>query len=197
MRASKGSSFERKICKQLSLWWSEGKRDDIFWRSSQSGGRATSRAQKGLSTYGSYGDIAAVDPIGEPLLKLFTIELKRGDSHKTPADLIDVEGDNSKHPWMKCLQQTIRQHKAAGSVGWMMIFKRDFRAAMVCIESSIYKYFVGRGKVTMRMRFILTSKRQRLDFCVLPLDQFLSTTSPKDILRVLSRLGGGRPWPAV
>lgn len=29
----KGARFERKICRVLSLWWSGGKTDRVFWRS--------------------------------------------------------------------------------------------------------------------------------------------------------------------
>ena len=39
-KAYKGSEFEREMCKCLSLWWTDSKRDDVFWRSAQSGGRA-------------------------------------------------------------------------------------------------------------------------------------------------------------
>ena len=37
----KGSSFERLVCKRMSMWLSKGERDDLFWRSAMSGGRAT------------------------------------------------------------------------------------------------------------------------------------------------------------
>ena len=70
-KASKGSAFEREISKSLSLWYTEGERDDIFWRSSQSGGRATTRAKKGKKTAASYGDITALDNRGEPFTDLF------------------------------------------------------------------------------------------------------------------------------
>ena len=38
---AKGSSFERAVCKRLSLWLSNGERDNLLWRSAMSGGRAT------------------------------------------------------------------------------------------------------------------------------------------------------------
>lgn len=75
---AKGEGFEREISKDLSLWWSREERDDIFWRSSQSGGRAKSRAIAGLNTAYSYGDISFLDPIGKPLLERVVIEVKRG-----------------------------------------------------------------------------------------------------------------------
>lgn len=28
----KGARFERKVCRLLSLWWSDGKSDRVFWR---------------------------------------------------------------------------------------------------------------------------------------------------------------------
>lgn len=53
----KGQDLERSISRQLSLWWSNGEADDWFWRASQSGGRATQRAKKGMRTLNSAGDL--------------------------------------------------------------------------------------------------------------------------------------------
>ena len=44
----KGGEYERTVCKKLSLWVSNGTRDDIFWRSAMSGGRATLQRKKGI-----------------------------------------------------------------------------------------------------------------------------------------------------
>lgn len=74
----KGEDFERQISKKLSLWWTDGERDDVFWRTSQSGGRATQRAKSALDTAYSYGDLTFIDPIGKPLCDLLVIEAKRG-----------------------------------------------------------------------------------------------------------------------
>ena len=74
----KGEDFERQISKQLSLWWTGGERDDVFWRTSQSGGRATQRAKSDLKTAYSYGDITFIDPIGKPFCDLLVLEAKRG-----------------------------------------------------------------------------------------------------------------------
>src|SRR6056300_739729 len=60
---AKGDTFEREICTLLSEWWSDGKRDDIFWRH-DSGSRAKGSSRKGKTTFGAYGDIKASDPIG-------------------------------------------------------------------------------------------------------------------------------------
>ena len=75
---AKGGSFEREISSVLSLWWSNGTRDDIFGRSDSSGGRFTSRWKNGKSTANMAGDITFTDACGEPLIKAWSIECKTG-----------------------------------------------------------------------------------------------------------------------
>ena len=89
MGKSKGNSFERQICKQLSLWWSNGKSEDIFWRTASSGAMANIRSKSCKKSFGQYGDIQAINPIGQPLIDVCTIELKRGYSKNTFADLME------------------------------------------------------------------------------------------------------------
>ena len=87
--SNKGGNFERLICKQMGLWWTDGERDDIFWRTSQSGGRATTRSKSGKQTFGQYGDISATDPIGQPLLDACSFELKIGYKKWSYQDSVD------------------------------------------------------------------------------------------------------------
>lgn len=72
---AKGSQFEREVCKALSLWVTHGQREDVFWRSAMSGGRATVAHKKGQSNRQA-GDICAVAPEGHALLANFYIECK-------------------------------------------------------------------------------------------------------------------------
>ena len=71
----KGSAFERRICKALSLWLTNGRQTDCLWRSAMSGGRATVGRKKGESIRQA-GDICAVSPEGFALTDLFYFELK-------------------------------------------------------------------------------------------------------------------------
>lgn len=73
---AKGGAFEREVCKRLSLWLSEGKHDDLLWRSAMSGGRATVQFKKGRANRTQAGDISAIAPQGEKLTRLFLIECK-------------------------------------------------------------------------------------------------------------------------
>jgi hypothetical protein len=72
----KGSSFERKLCKALSLWITDGARDDCLWRSAISGGRATVARGKGKLIAHQAGDVAAVHAEGHVLTDNFFIEAK-------------------------------------------------------------------------------------------------------------------------
>jgi hypothetical protein len=73
---SKGASFERDVCKALSLWISAGTAEDVFWRSAMSGGRSTVAAAKGKSLAQQAGDISAVSRIGAPFIETFYVECK-------------------------------------------------------------------------------------------------------------------------
>ena len=73
---AKGASFERDVCKKLSLWVSDGKREDLYWRSAMSGGRATLGHRKGKDLRHQAGDICAVHPEGHKLTERFYIECK-------------------------------------------------------------------------------------------------------------------------
>lgn len=72
---SKGSSYERAVCKRLSLWVTGDKEADVFWRSSLSGGRATVAHRKG-KTVRQAGDICAVSPEGHALCDKAYLECK-------------------------------------------------------------------------------------------------------------------------
>jgi len=136
--SSKGSGFERQICKDLSLWWTDGERDDVFWRTPGSGARATVRSKGGLATYGQYGDVAATDPIGEPLLKFATIEIKRGYNRATPFDLLDALESAGKQIFQGFLEQAQEQMVEANSYAFWLITKRDRREPIITMPAYAY-----------------------------------------------------------
>jgi hypothetical protein len=137
-RSLKGGVFERDICRELSLWWTRGGRDDVFWRTSGSGARATTRAKRGKRTFGHYGDVLASDPIGQPLIDLLTIELKKGYNKHSPYDALDKPDTHGPRPWEKWVAKARDDSGRAGSFGWMLIWKRDRRKPIVFIPRYIW-----------------------------------------------------------
>ncbi len=91
----KGGEFERNICKKLSLWISEGKRDDLFWRSAMSGGRATVGFKKGIKRNTQIGDISSIDPLGNKLTDKFVLECKFYKNIHLQSMLFGIPKNNS------------------------------------------------------------------------------------------------------
>jgi hypothetical protein len=56
----KGAAFERDTCRRLSLWLSQGQRDDLLWRSAMSGGAATLQYRKDKINLTQSGDVSAI-----------------------------------------------------------------------------------------------------------------------------------------
>ena len=135
MKSSKGSAFERDICRKLSLWISGGKWDDLFWRTSGSGARATVRSKNSRRTIGQYGDVHATSKEGRWFTKLFTIELKRGYNRSSVQDLFD---QNKKSLYKEFILQAAEQAKQACTPYWMLIVKRDRREPLVLIPYLFY-----------------------------------------------------------
>ncbi len=146
----KGASFEREICKYLSLWWTEGKYDDVFWR------KRVRSTRKSIKAEFQLGDIKAERPEGEGLMKMFSIELKTGYSvgrkgkhvRNVPWDLLDIidyrkgsEGIEKKTIikfWRQCTRDAEIDNKYP-----LLIFKRDFHVPVVCIHESLMSIFEG------------------------------------------------------
>lgn len=73
---SKGAQFERDVCRELSLWVSSGKQEDVFWRSAVSGGRSTVARKSGKQLKAQAGDISCIHPLGHTFSSLFYVECK-------------------------------------------------------------------------------------------------------------------------
>lgn len=187
----KGGAFERLICKQLSLWWTRGMRDDIFWRTAGSGARATIRSTKRLGTKNQYGDVQATDPIGQPLIDLCTIEIKKGYGRNSYFDLIDKLPNETKQPYKKFIQQAIDQHEAAETEWWMLITKRDYKETLIAIpvglKRELFEVDSRLGSCIPSLRFVFNlkdSKRKqgiREKVFVTTLNEFFRVVSPRHI----------------
>ncbi len=132
MKSAKGSQYEREFAKQLGVWWC-GK-EDAFWRTAGSGGRAKGRARRGIDTYGQHGDIGSTRPEGDSLISLLCIELKRGYTGKSMQDLIDRTDKTKPNAWESWISQATESQQQSGSAFWMLVSKRDRKEAVVTVE---------------------------------------------------------------
>ena len=191
MASKKGSAFERKICKQLSMWWSDGSDDAVFWRSDSSGARATSRGKKGKKTFGQYGDIQATNPIGQPLIDCCCIELKRGYKKWSFLDTIDKGKRNVKQVVEKFFDQVLKDRQASEAVWAVLIAKRDRRQPIIAIPKSmflqIHDYYGTTPEVQNHLTISrVTGNQEYQKWLVLNLDIFLGWCKPfffKDVAR--------------
>lgn len=137
-KRGKGGAFERRISRELSLWWSDGEHDDLFWRSSQSGGRATTRSKTGRRTIGQYGDIAATCPESSPLTEVITVECKFGYSESFDIqDLIDKPPTARPKTIEIFISQCVRESEEAETPFWILISKRNNREPCVIMPSDL------------------------------------------------------------
>ncbi len=181
-RAAKGSVFEREICTQLSLWWTGGARTDIFWRTAGSGARATTRAKSGQTTANHYGDLCAIDPIGQPFVDFFTCEAKRGYNKHTLHDLLDC-GPRHKLPvFGDHILKAIKSHKAAGTQAWLLITRRDRRTTWVWWTPIPDLQVAPHLRARIHHRAFPNG---RLLLHGMPLDEFLEEVTPTTICTAL------------
>jgi hypothetical protein len=191
-KSNGGGQRERIIAKELSRWWTDGKRDDVFWRSHSSGARATARGKRGVRTQGHHGDTCASDPIGEPLINAFTIEIKKGRTAHTIAHLLDAQ-DNRAKPLMyeEWFLQTITAHKAAGSFAWMLIVhRRAYWQTIVFLPEYAWHALMTTSASApgaasffspqMQMKFYLKNSGSLKIVCV-TLQQFLEFFDPGEV----------------
>jgi hypothetical protein len=140
---AKGGNFEREIAKILSLWWTSGEREDVFYRSHASGGRFTSRRKVGKDTALQGGDITASDPIGEPFVREFSIECKTGySSGKTRWDILDFLDSKQSKPilkqfWDQCIQDAYDSGRKP-----LLIFRRNGRSPCIAFQTRLLREFV-------------------------------------------------------
>ena len=173
---SKGANFEREVCKILSLWFTQGKRDDIFWRTSGSGARAKTRMKQGMKTFGQYGDVQATDPIGQPLIDLCIIEIKRGYGSVSCSDAIDVP-INKNTIWREWISKLEKDRKEAGVPFWLLITKRNRRETIVFMPRQFRNYLTPSRIHKTFPHVILNVKGIRIYGA--PLKPFLKSINPK------------------
>ncbi|MFH1741088.1 MAG: hypothetical protein ABIH23_18970, partial [bacterium] len=143
---SKGAAFERAVCRRLSLWISRGESKNLFWRSSLSGGRATTLRRKGENLNVHAGDIAAIDSAGERFIKTFFVECKAYKTLRFDSLVYPVKGVIGTM-WNKCVRQADGYNKLP-----LMIVKENGKPWLLIADGGpinmcglVMASFPGRG----------------------------------------------------
>ena len=146
---AKGGAFELELAKKLSLWFTEGKRDDLVCRTDTSGGRATVRVKNKKETNKYlHGDLKHSDDECRPLFDIWSIEAKTGyaSKHKlkdgtkkvTNWDLLDLLDSKAKEPlfvqfWNQCILSAELTSREP-----ILIFRRNQKEPCVAISNSYF-----------------------------------------------------------
>ena len=177
-KAQKGSQYERDTCKKLSLWWTQDldkPRDDVFWRTSQSGGRATTRAKKNIKTAYSYGDVTFIDPIGKPFIDSCLVELKRG--YTNSISVLDFLDSGKATPLLyKWYEKGDGERELAKRKYAIIIFRRDRHRSCVFFDTTLFNEVQDWFGIFTNNN--ITIRIEASEFVVLELDKFLDWCHP-------------------
>ena len=108
--SEKGGKFERESSRRLSLWVTQGRRDDIFWRSSTSGARATVQLRKGIVNLSQSGDISAIDPEGYEFIRTTFVEMKHRKDLSIDRGIVCGTGDLANF-WRRAVEEAAKYGK--------------------------------------------------------------------------------------
>ena len=166
---AKGSGFERDVCRILTEWITGETHPEIFWRSANSGAKATMDRRVGRQAK-MHGDLVAVRPEGEELMKHVIIECK---FYKQGSFM---EFFNEKSQLRSWWTQATHDATVSGKTP-VLIFK--FNRSPIFIASTIYF-----TESIIRWWPMLSSEERSVHFTVL--SQFIGSNSWESVKKKLN-----------
>lgn len=167
---SKGSEYERQICKYLTKWISGMEKPYIFWRSPSSGSLATLGGSPDTS-----GDIIAIKDDGKWFTNIFSVELKNGypdaDFHK---HFKDTKSNIIEDFWCQCITDAKLKNKKA-----MLIFKKKGLNSIVGIGEDVFNQLKSFPNKYIKIKFNDTPSIIFFDF-----EKFFEINKPDDIKKI-------------
>lgn len=156
---AKGSSFERFYAKKISLWITDGKRDDAVWRSSNSGGKATV-----TESDTQCGDLVPTRPEAQSFFDRFSLELK---NYKA-IDFLHFNKENFiLYKWW---EQASGDAKRSGDKHPLLIFRINRRGDFLVMNEKTLTELIQTDTLSERelyKRNILTIKRPDNDTLII------------------------------
>jgi len=183
----------------LSRWWTGNDEASVFWRASQSGGRATVRHRKGRKTQGHYGDVVSTDPNSAPFTQLITPELKRGYSKDSIHNLLDKPAHAKQQAVEKMIRQAKDASDKAGTPYWMLIMRRNMKVEFAFFPYKLYhalcvlNCFPKTPKPFLTLTAFVRGKSKKdqvkVQLVGMRLNHFLRSVDPGDIRILVHKLG--------
>ncbi len=128
----KGGNFEIEISKTLSLFLSNNQRDDLFWRSHNSGGRYTTRFKQGKDTHSQSGDITYTHPDAEMFMNIFSIECKHYKNINLWSLIKEIEGESLLSFWKQCVNDSKKSCKLP-----ILLAKQNHKPILMCTNNTL------------------------------------------------------------
>ena len=207
---SKGNRFEISTAKGLSLWISNGKRDDLIFHSSSSGARATTRSKSNQDTANSCGDLCYLDAIAEPYMRDYLWEIKCGYTPKIKkkkdkngnvkfirssgkkislADLLDGWGNKKSKPllieWLDKAKKEAKDHEKKH---FIIIYQRDRKDACIVFQQETWNMikYNNEKEFTMYNGKIAYVIVDPYELVIVRLEDFYSWCYPKALYEKLN-----------
>lgn len=179
--AQKGSAFERKVGKSLSLWLTYQERGSLFSRNVGSGG-AWTRADARGAEVNLPGDLAAAHPLAFDFLKHFSVEVKHNARLVLSEYLLSKTG---KDFISQAISKVITQSERVG-LYWMFIGKQDRRPPFLITNRETGDIAQATGVDTVHTLFNGV-------FVMMNFDEFLTIDPQEFINGINHKRNGVRP----
>lgn len=196
-KANKGSSFERDVCRRLTHWWtSDPAADVLYWRTSQSGGRATTRKKAGkVTNRAHHGDIYALGEVGAELTKLIAWELKNGYKRASLHDVLarrDISAQQTYEEWIK---QASTAAQLGGAAYWAIVHRKGFSEDILTIPYDLWKALDCSTTTIRPPVFDMTIMLEEHGIRIVSMrfEEFLKGVSPVEIRRLFRNGQSRRP----
>jgi hypothetical protein len=179
----KGSAAEREVTRMLSLWWSDGRDDSIFYLTAGSGARQTNRRKCGIDTHNSAGDVGYLDVSGKPLIDAVLFEIKRG--YNNTLDILSIaDAKPTRKPniilqWLDKAEQERAENKRQYV---LLILRRDYKEYVIIMSHAFEDKLAQEiGSFYMGLRTVSIMN----EYTIMPLEAFFEWANSSCVKRIL------------
>lgn len=170
----KGSSWERDVCKRLSIWLTGKEKPVVFWRSPSSGGLGTIKTAENVT-----GDIISISDVSKWVCQKFSIECKNG---YPSADLFKhfkkVKNDEIEQFWTQCIRDSQTENKYG-----ILVFKKKGNQPIIGIEKSVYDQLIEMS-LNLNKYLVLHYDNDLPPLVLMDFEDFLNKVNPLHIKNI-------------